>query len=342
MHDRSTNKPHPDGVLQVVSDFPLVYLLRVAYPNVAGKSTNVYIIPGEDGALLVDAGFFGQASLACVESALAQLGLAGAPLEVFVTHLHLDHAGLIPQLASWHELRVYVGRREHAEMVALADPERGPQREWGHLAANGVDPAVIAQARSMGSHSLCLPEGLNVVVVDSGQVLTWDKRRYEVLGLSGHVPGHMGLWQSDSRLLFSGDHLLFSVTPTLQPDPDAPDALSRYFKNLDAVCSLRPRALLHSHGAIKDGYEDRARWIIDHQRRRMERAFELVRSEPGSCGEDIIKQLGWNLGGLSWDEVNVPLRICVLETGVVVLDQLVADGRVMREIQDGVFRYFAL
>ena len=50
----------------------------------------------------------------------------------------------------------------------------------------------------------------------------------------------------------------------------------------------------------------------------------------------------WSLGGLPWDEVNVPLRICVLETGVVVLDQLVADGRVVREIQDGVYRYRAL
>ncbi|MGN0078509.1 MAG: MBL fold metallo-hydrolase [Coriobacteriales bacterium] len=325
-----------------ILDYPEVYLLKVPNPRFLNRSTNIYIAKKGRECLLVDAGFAGVAPLALVESALASLGFAGAPLTVFLTHLHLDHAGLVPQLSLNHRLKIVVGRAEYMGMMRIRESTPAMCSEWAPLLQNGMPRDEVDALAGLGSHSLVLPETLPVQTVVEGDELCIAGCELKAVDLSGHVPGHMGLLEQRSGALFSGDHLLFDASPALQSSYAPLNELDLYLANLRKVCELAPSKLLHSHGAIRDDYAQRAEWLIDHQAERKLEALELIRREPGLTGVEVASHMRWNCDGKSWERVSLPLRVCIAETAIMGINQLLYDGLVSRECPggDGVYCYY--
>ena len=71
----------------------------------SGSNGNCYYIGNEQEAVLIDAG------LSCreTEKRMARLGLSMARVKaIFVSHEHTDHIRGVPQLASKHDLPVYI------------------------------------------------------------------------------------------------------------------------------------------------------------------------------------------------------------------------------------------
>lgn len=325
-----------------VIDSPEVYLLEVPNPKVLNRNTNIYIAKKGCECLLVDTGFAGAAPLALVESALTSLGLAGAPLTVFLTHLHLDHAGLVAQLSKTHRLRVILGRTEYVGMLRIKGSAPSMLAEWEPLRLNGMLQEEVEALAGIGSHSLVLPDGLPVRTVAEGDELQIAGCELRTVDLGGHVPGHMGLYEQRSGALFSGDHLLFDVSPALQSSYAPLNGLDHYLSNLRKVCELAPSKLLHAHGKIREDYAQRARWLIDHQTERKLEALEVIRREPGLPGVEVTRRMRWNCDGKSWDRVSLSLRACIIETAIMGINQLLYDGLIAREVEgeDGVYCYY--
>jgi glyoxylase-like metal-dependent hydrolase (beta-lactamase superfamily II) len=74
-------------------------------------------------------------------------------------------------------------------------------------------------------------------------------RTLEMLHTPGHSLGHICLHSPDDGLLFSGDHLLSGVTPsvTFERGFDA-NPLASYLDSLRLVAELGPRLVLPGHG----------------------------------------------------------------------------------------------
>jgi glyoxylase-like metal-dependent hydrolase (beta-lactamase superfamily II) len=164
---------------------------------------NIWHVRGTHRDLIVDTGM-GVTSL--VDAALDLFGKGAVAV---ATHGHDDHIG------SHHEFdEVLV---HPAEAAALKDPplhSLDPIVAWGADEVANIERAGISMADPY--LVTALPQGVTLEgfrqkparvtrLVDEGDFVEIGNRRFEVLHLPGHTPGSIGLWESHTGILFSGD-----------------------------------------------------------------------------------------------------------------------------------------
>jgi glyoxylase-like metal-dependent hydrolase (beta-lactamase superfamily II) len=92
----------------------------------------------------------------------------------------------------------------------------------------------------------------------------------EAVATPGHAADHLCFWDADSRILYSGDHILEGMTTVIAP-PDGD--MSEYMASLERVKRLRPATILPGHGVRVD---DAAALIDEYLVHRREREAEVL------------------------------------------------------------------
>ena len=77
--------------------FPGLYRLKIPLPESPLKFLNSYIIKGPDKNLLIDTGLNRKECLEAMQDGLAKLKVDLKKTDIFITHLHADHFGLVGQ-----------------------------------------------------------------------------------------------------------------------------------------------------------------------------------------------------------------------------------------------------
>jgi glyoxylase-like metal-dependent hydrolase (beta-lactamase superfamily II) len=201
-----------------------------------------YLLPEEAGYTLVETG-----PTVCRHALLDGLGRAGiAPAEirhVFVTHIHLDHAGgvgalldALPRATFYaHELGV----------PHLIDPARLSQsarKAWGAAYDRVFGPLVPVDPQRIrplhGGESFPLRGGL-----------------LKVLATPGHARHHLSFFDTAIAGLFTGDSagVRLPTQSRARPAIPPPDLdLEALFGSLEAMRATEPRTILYSHfGPVK-------------------------------------------------------------------------------------------
>jgi glyoxylase-like metal-dependent hydrolase (beta-lactamase superfamily II) len=175
-----------------------------------------------------------------VQAALAALGIGACDLAtVVVTHIHLDHAGGVGDIASMFGGAQVVVHEKGARH--LADPSR-----------------LMASARMVYGDALDVLFGSMKPVSadrlrtldDVGTIDLGDGRRLSSYYSPGHARHHVGLVDSQSGDLYVGDAagVYIPETGDLRPATPPPDFdLSVALASLDRFASLDPSRLLFSH-----------------------------------------------------------------------------------------------
>jgi glyoxylase-like metal-dependent hydrolase (beta-lactamase superfamily II) len=192
-------------------------VFRITEPNVDPfLRANLFLVRGRDRDLLVDAGL----GLASIREQLATL--FDGPVVAVATHRHFDHTGGL------HEFDEVVVHRDDADAVSNAEgfaslriEDYPPEELSGYepppslltaLPRDGFDPASYAVTPVTPTR-----------VVEEGDEIDLGDRRFEVLHLPGHTPGEIGLWEADTRTLYSGDCVYESgVLLDELPESDVP------------------------------------------------------------------------------------------------------------------------
>jgi glyoxylase-like metal-dependent hydrolase (beta-lactamase superfamily II) len=114
-------------------------------------------------------------------------------------------------------------------------------------------------------------------LLDGGERFDAGGRTWEVVHTPGHSPGHVCLWDAQSRLLCSGDHLLQVVSPPVTFERGfETDPMGSYLASLERVRDLAPDLVLPGHGTpFRDGAR-RAEAIAAGKRRRLDQVRDLV------------------------------------------------------------------
>ena len=259
--------PEPDpGLAATVTDLGhdvhQIDTLMAGYDGI----TAGYLIRG-DRPCLVETGTAPSAPV--VREALASLGVGPADLAtVVVTHIHLDHAGGVGDIAA-----MYPG----AQIVVH---ERGAR----HLA----DPArLMASARMVYGDELDelfgtlapTPPGRIRAVDGTGTIDLGGGRRLDSHYAPGHAKHHVGLIDSVSGDLYVGDAagVYIQETADLRPATPPPDFdLDTALESLRMFAALRPVRLLFSHygpvAAVRETLERSAEeirlWVEETRRAR--------------------------------------------------------------------------
>jgi hypothetical protein len=135
--------------------------------------------------------------------------------------------------------------------------------------------------------------------------------------------------------MFSGDQLLFDITPTTLISLDDKDMLGQYIKSMRRLLDLQPKRLFHSHGEIRADYRRRAIRILNSRKARIDLAAKSIWQRCAEGGQaptgiEVINSLSWKIPYPSIDDAPEEQQWLIYSQGVTVLDHLVATGRVER------------
>jgi glyoxylase-like metal-dependent hydrolase (beta-lactamase superfamily II) len=230
---------HPDGITTVDAEY-----VRPGYAS-------VHVIERDGRAAVVDTGT--NDSVPLVLAALQGLGLAPEAVDVvFVTHVHLDHAGgaglLMRALPCAHVIA-------HPRAVPhLVDPSR-------LIDASRV---VYGAQRFERLYGTPLPiERARIRETRDGDRLTLGKSELSILHTPGHALHHHVLHDIDARAVFTGDTFGLSyraldtergpiALPTTTPTQFDPEQL---VASIRRIVALGPEALYLTHYGRVTGAE---------------------------------------------------------------------------------------
>lgn len=319
---------------------PDVFEVRVPFENISTNDTNCYIVRDGDDALVVDTGAPSDEGFAILEDALDELNVDRARLRFFLTHLHLDHAGLVDRIAL-PGARLYVSPVDF-EAVRASRAASSYDAARRAFVAEGVSPSdASGYARYAVEPRLFDASRLELVATCEGDVVEVGRWRLRVVETPGHTPGHLSLYEPQSRILFGGDHVLFVISPSIALFPGGEDGLQAYLDSLAKVRRLGCKKLFVSHGELRDDFDARIDWLVAHHLERLEETRRIVCASPGLTGEEAIRAIRWNVPFDTWEEISFVQRWCIVTEGVVILNHLVDRGLVRREPDEaGVNRYY--
>lgn len=196
-----------------------------------------YLIRG-DRPCLVETGTAPSAPV--VRDALAALGIGAADLAtVVVTHIHLDHAGGAGDIAAMFPAAQIVVHQRGARH--LADPSRlmaGARMVYGRALERIF--GVLAP----------VPAERIVALGDTGTVDLGAGRRLDSYYSPGHAKHHVGLVDSDTGDLYTGDAagVYLPATGDVRPATPPPDFdLETALASIRRFAALRPSRLMFSH-----------------------------------------------------------------------------------------------
>lgn len=241
-----------------------------------------YLVEGP-APVLVETG--ARSSVPVLLSALASLGLGADDLAgVVVTHIHLDHAGGVGDVArAFPRATVYVhpaGARHLADPVRLID---SAARVYGPL----LDSLYGRLEATPASRLRALADG-DEIVVGAGRVLT-------AIHSPGHAQHHLGLQDSATGVLFAGDAVGVRLPDVgvLRPATPPPDFdLDQAVGSLHRFAERQPCGLALAHYGLLG---DPAGLLAEAEETLRAWAGEAMRAS--RAGEDVAAALERAFGG---------------------------------------------
>lgn len=201
-----------------------------------------------------------------VINSLAALGIDAADLAtIIVTHIHLDHAGGVGDIAAaFPNASIMVHERGARH---LADPTK--------LVASARRVFGVAMDELFGD--LIPTEATRIISLGEADVIDLGGGR-ELLSFyaPGHASHHVGLLDSTTGDLYTGDAagVYIPATADVRPATPPPDFdLDLALASMDRMSEITPRRLLFSHYGPVTNVED----VLGRSREELIRWVELVR-----------------------------------------------------------------
>lgn len=304
------------------------------------KNLNSYLIAGEE-SLLIDTGFCRPDCLAALEAELEQTGVNLDRLDIFCTHLHSDHVGLAPELIRPGR-RIFISRAD-----GLRLPDYGDDAVWEEMyreyEENGFSREETAALRLCNPAQTDAPRPCGQYVpLEDGHILQYDGRALECVLTPGHTPGHMCLYDRAEKALFSGDHVLFHITPNICRWTGVEDSLGDYLNSLDRVNSLPVERVLPAHRMEMGDLPGRVEELKVHHRLRLDSALSIVQDTPGLTAYDIAGRMAWSIRCRNWEEFPVTQKFFAVGEALAHLDHLERQGLLRRKWLGGQVRWFSV
>ncbi|MFI0356421.1 MBL fold metallo-hydrolase [Actinomadura sp. 9N407] len=213
-----------------------VYEIDTRMAGYAGITAGYLIL--SDRPCLVEPGTAGSAPV--VRQALSELGVGAADLAtVVVTHIHLDHAGGVGDIAEMYPEAEVVVHEKGARH--LASPER-LMRSARMVYGDSLD-TLFGELRPTDAARIRAVEDTGVIDLGGG-------RRLESYYSPGHAKHHVGLMDSGTGDLYVGDAAGIYVPETkdVRPATPPPDFdLETALASLRKFQDLGPQRLLFAH-----------------------------------------------------------------------------------------------
>jgi glyoxylase-like metal-dependent hydrolase (beta-lactamase superfamily II) len=324
---------------------PGVHRIPLPLPTDGLRAVNIYAIDDGNGLVFVDSGWAVPVARELLDGALRILDCALTDIHRFlITHIHRDHYTQAVQVRRQAGTRVSLGAGERRSMETTRAPDRTPmEAQLRQLRRGGAvtlaDDMAAWLAEADVDHDRSDWEGPDDWI-EPGQLRLDGGRELTVVETPGHTQGHVVFHDPAAGLLFAGDHVLPTITPSIAFEPVVPpNPLGDFLGSLAKVRALPDAMLLPAHGPVTASVHQRVDELVDHHGRRLDETAAAI-DKGATDASETAGRLRWTrrerrLADL--DAYNKMLAIC--ETAAH-LELLVAQDRLTRDVDDaGIWRY---
>ena len=304
-------------------------------------SVNVFFLEGRIPTL-VDTGLKIPGAEEALEAGLAEVGYSLADIaQVFVTHAHIDHYGLVGFTAS-RGARVY----SHPESIpwllhhAEENIRRAPATAtW--LQTMGISNGALAQMEQMGPQIQEFMASLAETVPSAepiypGQEFFAGNDVWQVHFFPGHSLTHLALYRERDGIMIGGDVLLKRISSNpvveIEPGKERVKSLPLYADSLARLAQIPVSVVLTGHG---DPVTEHAHLIasrLSEQRERQDLVLDFLEEGPLTAFE-VSKRL--------FPRAKPDQMLLTISEALGHLDVLEEQNRLFIEDRNGVF-YFGI
>ncbi|MBN1176589.1 MAG: MBL fold metallo-hydrolase [Dehalococcoidales bacterium] len=278
---------------------------------------NAYLVRGDNGYLLVDAGWNTDSSFGTMHNTLVKNGLGFEEIsQIFVTHVHPDHYGMAGRIKKLSGATIAM----HPIEKDLIDPRYVHMEELLHqtdsmLVDNGVphDQMVKLRDATVGLENFIDPTPPDITLRD-GDTVTTGEFTFQVIWTPGHSSGHLCLYEPQKKILLSGDHILPRITPNISVHPQSiENPLGRYVESLKELKKLNVELVLPGHDEPFTGFAARIDEIIHHHELRSREILDKIEGEPRTTYQ-IARLITWGENSRWQDLPEFHQRMAIFET----------------------------
>ncbi len=317
--------------------YPHIYRLEIPLPDNPLKAIHVHLIRGDGRNLIIDTGFNLPEGKAAILQALTALNMPPEKTGLLITHLHSDHCGLAAAFAA-EGMTVWAGAVDGSLINAMAT-----EAYWERFIAlntlMGLQDDGITYQQHPG-YKYCPKEPVDFHLLREGDRLDLGSFCFTVLDIPGHTPGHIGLYDPDKRLLFSGDHILDRITPNIAFWGFEQDILAVYLQSLEKVRRLPVDLCFSSHRNLLTDPVRRIDELKAHHAKRLAEIMGILAQGPRTVRQTAAA-MHWDLRVSDWEAFPANQKWFAAGEALSHLEHLTASGRAERTETDGVLLYQA-
>ena len=278
---------------------PGIYQMKIPIPDNPLEYLNSYLVEGSDGWLMVDTGWNSPEAFARLENQMAGIGLSFRDLKhIIVTHSHPDHSGMANRIKKLSGAAIYLHRMENIHRASWTDKDKARdysnfttmQLRLGGMSETEI-PRIIESIPTGNTDSFIVSPDIDL---EDGETISVGSFQFKVIWTPGHSPGHICLYETEKKILFSGDHVLPIITPNIsQFSPRInKNPLVQFLNSLRNVEHLDVDLVLPAHEHIFDDLRKRVHEIIHHHEQRLAAILDTQRGRPKTVYQ-VASKIPW-------------------------------------------------
>ena len=276
-----------------------------------------------------------------LKASLDSLGVDMSITDIFFTHLHSDHCGLMKRI-SHDETRVYMGSvdAELCKFYLSMNDKRWADLEYRFSKAGYPKDELLANRTINPAFIYASDVKDDIIPVHDGYEFDFEGFRLKAIETPGHTPGHMCLYETSNKILFAGDHILFDITPNIADWPDLKDSLGSYLASLKKIRDVEADIVFVGHRENKGDYKKRIDDLLAHHERRLNETASIISDNPGLTAYEIASRMTWEIRSKNWDDFPHAQKWFAVSEAMAHLKHLCATDRIEFSDDGECYHYF--
>jgi glyoxylase-like metal-dependent hydrolase (beta-lactamase superfamily II) len=251
-----------------------IYMINLTPPEFGIDFISGYIINHEEDIIIIEQG--PRSTVDRITTFLEELETQNKNINLFVTHLHLDHSGSVGTLLNnYWNIKAFVHPRGAKHLI-------DPEKLWrGSLNALGWIAEVYGKPDPAPAHKL--------KIVDDKEKASFGDNQYEFIYTEGHASHHISIYWHNKDAIFVGDSngIYIRELDYILPTTIYPVKIDLYIKSIEKMAEYKPKYLFYPHfGIVKNGYKK----LLEHKNTVI-RWYNLAENESPKDIEEYKKML---------------------------------------------------
>ncbi|MCI1930908.1 MAG: MBL fold metallo-hydrolase [Clostridia bacterium] len=324
-----------------VYNSPDIFKINIPLPKNPLKNLNCYVIKTQKHNLIIDTGFNIPECRQALFAGLKELNLDMSKTDLFLTHLHSDHIGLagdlFPKISN-----IYMSRVDYVYYVNYIIKETWDNVDNKFIAGGYPKEEIEKIHNCSDSDEYETDSCFDVHPLDDGDFLNIGDIKLKCILTPGHTPGHMCLYIEDKKIMFSGDHVLFDITPNITFWAHIDDPLGMYIESLKKIRKYDVKTVFTSHRKNEGSFYKRIDELLKHHKDRLDECLKIIKTHKKITAYDVASLMSWSINVKSWEDFPPMQKYFAVGEAIAHIERLGALGKINKKNINSVNFYTAI